>query len=229
MQGLNKRSKYPISVDCVIFGYAEKKLNVALIERKKAPFKGAWAIPGGFLIDDETVEEAAFRELEEETGIHDIYLEQFAVFSHPERDPRGRVITVAFFALIDSDTIHLIATEDAASAKWYPLDELPPLAFDHPEIYEKALQALKESILVKPLAFELLPKEFTLTMLQNLYEQIFEITLDKRNFRKKISGVDFIQETSKTTQNDKHRPAKLYRFNKKKYLKNKEITPYAFI
>ena len=229
MTSLKKRSQYPISVDCVIFGYAEKKLNVALIERKKAPFIGDWAIPGGFLIDDETVEEAAFRELQEETGLQDIYLEQFAVFSHPDRDPRGRVITIAFFALIASDKIILTATEDAKSAKWYPIDNLPPLAFDHPDIYKKALVSLKESVLIKPLAFELLPKEFTLTMLQNLYEQIFEVLLDKRNFRKKISTMNFIQETSKTTKNDKHRPAKLYRFNKKIYLKQKTVTPYTFI
>ncbi|MBS0628291.1 MAG: NUDIX hydrolase, partial [Verrucomicrobia bacterium] len=215
---MSNRSQYPISVDCVIFGYSEKKLNVALIERKKEPFKGDWAIPGGFLIEDETVEEAAFRELKEETGIHDIYLEEFGVFSHPSRDPRGRVITVAFFALIASDKITLTATEDAASAKWFPIDSIPSLAFDHSEIYAKALNALKEAALIKPLVFELLPKEFTLTMLQNLYAQIFDTTLDKRNLRKKILSLSFIQETSKVTQNEKHRPAKLYQFDRNKYV-----------
>ncbi|MDR3647041.1 MAG: NUDIX domain-containing protein [Candidatus Babeliales bacterium] len=217
---LKQRSQYFMTVDCVIFGYSQGQLMVALIERKNEPFKGKWAIPGGFVEGDETVDEAAARELQEETGLHDIYLEQFHVFSDPERDPRGRVITVAFFALINSDQIELVATEDALEAKWYPAYNIPDLAFDHNAIYEKALEELRLAVSIKPLVFELLPGKFTLTMLQNIYEQIFGFTIDKRNFRKKILKMDFIQETKYLTKGDQQRPAKLYQFNKKRFIKN---------
>jgi len=215
-----ERTHYPVSIDCVIFGYDNTQLQVALIERKKPPFVGHWALPGGFLVDDETVEQAALRELQEETGLHDIYLEQFHVFSKPDRDPRGHVITVGFFALIASDKIELVATEDAAQAQWFPAYKLPKLAFDHDEIYAKALEALRSAITIKPLIFKLLPKEFTLSMLQNIYEEITGEIIDKRNFRKKLLKEDFIQETNKTTEGEKHRPARLYKFNKNRYLKH---------
>lgn len=219
MSFLQQRTVYALSVDCVIFGYKDEVLHVALIERKKQPFKGDWALPGGFVEGDETVEQAALRELQEETGIHDIYLEQFHVFSKPDRDPRGRVITVAFFALINSEHTDLSATEDAAQAQWYPAYDIPQLAFDHEIIYEKAVDALRIAATIKPIVFELLPKNFTLTQLQRLHEQIFGEELDKRNFRKKIEKLTYIQETKQTTQGNKHRPAKLYQFNKKRYLK----------
>lgn len=223
MTKLQQRTQYPLTVDCIIFGYDNDQLKVALIERKKPPFVGQWALPGGFLTDQETVEEAAQRELHEETGLHDIYLEQFHVFSDPKRDPRGHVITVAFFALINSEKIELVATEDAARAQWFPAYKLPKLAFDHDAIYEKALHALRIAITIKPLIFELLPKHFTLTMLQNLYEQIVGYVIDKRNFRKKILNEGFVQETKKITKGGQHRPAKLYTFNKKRYHKNNTI------
>lgn len=217
--GLSQRSQYSISVDCVVFGYDKSKLKVALIERKKPPFVGKWAIPGGFMSGDETVEEAAFRELQEETGIHDIYLEQFHVFSNPKRDPRGRVITVAFFALINAEQCELVATEDAARAKWWSVSNLPPLAFDHDEIYSMALDRLRSALKSRPLAFELLPKKFTLSQLQELHEQVFGMSLDKRNFRKKIHKMDFIHPTGSSTTGERHRPAMLYTFNRKRYLK----------
>lgn len=222
MTMLSNRTHYPLTVDCVIFGYDGIELKVALIERKKPPFAGNWALPGGFLIGNETVEQAAYRELQEETGIHDVYLEQFHVFSKPDRDPRGHVITIAFFALIASDKIELVATEDAASAQWFSAYKLPKLAFDHDNIYTKALESLRIAITIKPLVFKLLPKYFTLTMLQNLHEQILGTLIDKRNFRKKILKDDFIQETKKTTQGAQHRPARLYKFNKVRYLKNQK-------
>lgn len=217
---IRDRYSYSLSVDCVIFGYNAGKLQVALIERKNVPFKGCWALPGGFVEGDETVEEAAFRELQEETGLRDIYLEQFHVFSEPDRDPRGRVITVAFFALIDSDQCELVASEDASKAVWWGVDELPVLSFDHESIFEKALDSLRVAIKIKPIAFELLPEKFTLTQLQQLYEEVFAVDIDKRNFRKKVSKMDFIQETGKMTKGAKHRPAMLYTFNKKKYAKH---------
>lgn len=217
MYQLKNRTHYPISVDSVIFGYTEGELKIALIERKNEPFAGMWAIPGGFMEGNETIEEAAFRELKEETGITDVYLEQFHVFNKPGRDPRGPTVTVALFALINSEHCHLIATTDAARAKWWPAYALPPLAFDHEEIYEKALEALRAALQTRPLAFELLPKEFTLTHLQDLYEQVFHITLDKRNFRKKVATMEFIRPSGNKTEGKRHRPALLYSFDTKRY------------
>jgi len=212
---LENRTLIPLSVDCVIFGYAAGKLQIALIKRKKPPFKGKWALPGGFLECNETVEEAAFRELKEETGIGDIYLEQFQVFSNPGRDPRGRVVTVAFFALIVSDRLEPVAKEDAEKAGWWALDKLPPLAFDHGAIFTKGLEALRAAVTLRPLLFELLPKKFTLTDFQTLYEQVFAIKIDKRNFRKKVLSMGLIQATKKTTEGAKHRPARLYQYKPK--------------
>ena len=214
---LKNRSTYALAIDCIIFGYAQGKLQVALIKRKNEPFKGSWALPGGFVEGDETVEQAAERELKEETGLHDIYLEQFRVFSQPDRDPRGRVISIGFFALINSEKVELVATQDAARAQWFLVDDLPSLAFDHQEIYRYALQTLRNAAKNRPIVFSLLPEQFTLTMLQNLYEQIFDMKFDKRNFRKQITGMNFIQETKKMTRGGQHRPAKLYRFHEKKY------------
>lgn len=219
MYELEGRTHYPISVDSVVFGYTEGELKVALIERKKTPFIGMWAIPGGFMEGSETVEETALRELKEETGIEGVYLEQFHVFNKPGRDPRGPTITIALFALINSDRCHLIASEDAAKAKWWPAYKLPPLAFDHDEIYMKALEALRNAMRTRPLAFELLPKQFTLTHLQDLYEQVFGISLDKRNFRKKVAKMNFIQVSGNKTEGARHRPALLYQFDPKHYAK----------
>lgn len=213
MNGLKTRSAYSLSVDCIIFGYSHGILKVALIERKNKPYMGAWAIPGGFVEGDETVEEAANRELKEETGILELYLEQFHVFSEPKRDPRGRVITVAFFALINSEQVELVATQDASRAEWWPAYALPPLAFDHQEIYQLALEKLRVAFTIKPLAFELLPTNFTLTELQQLYEQIFDTRLDKRNFRKKMVKSGFIMATGIKVEGHKHRPAMLYMYD----------------
>lgn len=217
MDALEKRDHYPISVDSVIFGYMEGKLKVALIKRKNPPFMGIWAIPGGFMEGNETVIETARRELWEETGIKDVYLEQFHVFNKPGRDPRGPTITIALFALINSHQCRLIASKDAEEAKWWPAYQIPPLAFDHNEIYAKALDALRIAMRTRPLAFELLPKKFTLTELQNLYEQVFGIILDKRNFRKKVAKMQFIQASGKKTDGARHRPAFLYHYDAHSY------------
>ncbi len=213
MNPLKDKSHYPITVDSVIFGYAEGKLYVALIERKIDPFKGMWAIPGGFMEDDETAEETALRELQEETGLENIFLEQFHVFSELGRDPRGRTITVAFFALINSDNYHLVASSDAAAAKWWPTYQIPPLAFQQEIIYSKALSALRLAMKTRPLAFELLPKEFTLTQLQQLYEQVYNIKIDTRNFRRKVGKMEFIRASGKKQEGEKHRPAMLYHYD----------------
>jgi ADP-ribose pyrophosphatase YjhB (NUDIX family) len=217
MYPLADRAHYPISVDSVIFGYREGELKVALIQRKKPPFEGMWAIPGGFMEGRETVEETALRELKEETGIGEVYLEQFHVFNKPGRDPRGPTVTIALFALVNADRFRLIATADAAKANWWPAYQLPPLAFDHDEIYAKALAALRIALRTGPLAFELLPKQFTLTQLQHLYEQVFDIVLDKRNFRKKVAKMDFIQPSGFKTEGGRQRPAQLYQYDPKRY------------
>lgn len=222
----SQRSKYSLSVDAVVFGYEKNELKVALIKRKNYPFKDQWAIPGGFVEGNETVEDAASRELEEETGLKDIYLEQFYVFSKPDRDPRGRIITVAFFALINSEDIKLVATQDASNAEWFSAYNMPNLAFDHNQIYQKALESLRISVNVKPIIFELLPKKFTLTELQKLYEQIFNIELEKRNFRRKILKTGFITETNAITRGAQHRPAKLYQFNQNLYLESQSKVIY---
>ncbi len=213
-----KRDRYPVTADSVVFGYADGELKVALIERKMDPFKGMWAIPGGFMEGDETAEETALRELKEETGLDEIFLEQFHVFSSHGRDPRGRTITVAFFALIDSDKVRLIASEDAAEAEWWSAYRIPKLAFGQSEIYTKALQALRNAMKTRPLAFELLPKAFTLTQLQKLYEQVFDVKIDKRNFRRKVAKMEFVCPTGKK-QGEKHRPAMLYRYDPALYKK----------
>lgn len=206
------RAKYALTTDCVIFGYSEGDLQVALIKRKNPPFAGAWALPGGFVEEDETVEECAYRELAEETNIKEVYLEQFHVYSALKRDPRGRVITVAFVALVARESATLVATEDAAEVVWWPAYKLPKLAFDHREIFEGALEHLRIMVEIKPVVFKLLPKKFTLTALQDLYEALFNERFDKRNFRKKILKLPYVVATGEYTEAGKHRPAQLYTF-----------------
>jgi len=208
-----KRDLYPITVDSVIFGYSNSELQVALVERNSDPFKGMWAIPGGFMEGQETAEETAQRELHEETGIQDVYLEQFHVFTSHGRDPRGRSITVAFFALINSDNHHLIASGDASKAKWWPAYKIPKLAFKQNEMFDLALQALRVAMKNKPLAFKLLSQEFTLTELQHLYEQVFNIKMDKRNFRRKVAKMGFIRSCGYKKEGLSHRPAELFKYD----------------
>lgn len=214
---MKDRFHYPITVDSVVFGYADGQLKVALIERERDPFKAMWAIPGGFMERDETAEETALRELHEETGLEDIYLEQFHTFTSHGRDPRGRTITIVYFALINSDKYQLVASADASRAKWWPAYNIPPLAFFQDEMYAKALEALRIAMKTRPLAFELLPKEFTLTQLQNLYEQVFNIKIDTRNFRRKVTKMAFICSSGKKQTGEKHRPALLYRYDPELY------------
>ena len=219
MDELEGRACYPISVDSVIFGLIERELKIALIKRKNPPFMEMWAVPGGCMEGDETIEETALRELKEETGIENVYLEQFHVFSKRGRDPRGPTLTIALFALIRSDQCKLVAREDASTAKWWPAYSLPLLAFDHDQICAKALNALRSALKTRPLAFELLPCAFTLYQLQDLYEQVFDVSMDKRNFRKKIQKMDFICASGKKTEGERHRPAMLYYYDAKRYMK----------
>lgn len=210
--------EYPrpaLTVDCVVFGAADDGLKLLLIERAVEPFKGRYALPGGFVDMDETTEEAARRELEEETGLKASFLEQLYTFSRVDRDPRERVVSVAYFALVRPSAV--VGGDDAASAQWVDADELPPLAFDHDEIVQVALERLRAKIRYQPIGFELLPPKFTLGQLQRLYEDILGRALDKRNFRKAILRMGVLDELDEVEEGVSHRPPRLYRFNKAAY------------
>ena len=189
--------KYPhpaVTTDSVIFGFDGTSMNILLIERGIDPYKGSWALPGGFLNLNETVEEGAKRELLEETNVKDVYLEQFHVFSTVDRDPRERVLTVAFFALVSKDDYEVIAGDDAARARWHEWNHLPPLAFDHAEIIAMAREKLQEKLRISPIAFKLLNREFKMDELQRIYEQIHEKKYDRRNFMRKMEASGFLQK-----------------------------------
>jgi 8-oxo-dGTP diphosphatase len=206
-----------LTVDCVIFGLDEGDLKVLLIQRDLEPFKGKWALPGGFVRLNETLDEAALRELQEETGVSNVYLEQLYTFGDIARDPRERVVTVSYYALAKLSDHRIKATTDARDAAWFSVSDMPGLAFDHEKIFETALARLKGKVRYQPIGFELLPQKFTLTQLQKMYEKILERELDKRNFRKKILSMDVLIETDEIEQDVAHRAARLYRFDEKKY------------
>ena len=188
-----------------------------LIQRGLAPFEGKWALPGGFVRVDETLEEAARRELEEETGLRKIFLEQLYTFSAVDRDPRERVVSVAYYALVNLSDHKVQAATDARDAAWFAVHDVPSLAFDHSEILQAALDRLRSKLRTQPIGFELLPKKFTLSQLQYLYEQVLERELDKRNFRKRVLAMDLLIETDEVEQDVAHRAARLYRFDEQKY------------
>jgi 8-oxo-dGTP diphosphatase len=206
-----------LAVDCVVFGLDESDLKVLLIQRRLQPFQHAWALPGGFVHVDETLDEAARRELAEEAGVTDVYLEQLYTFGGLDRDPRERVVTVAYFALAKLSDHRIRAATDAMGVGWFSLDELPKLAFDHALVVDTARDRLRGKVRYAPVGFELLPPRFSLTQLQRLYEIILGTDLDKRNFRKKILAMDLIVETDEVEQNVRHRAARLYRFDRRKY------------
>ena len=212
--------QYPraaLTVDCVVFGYDEGELKVLLIERALEPFKGKWALPGGFVRLEETLEEAARRELREETGVADVFLEQLYTFGAVERDPRERVVSVAYFALVKSTAHHPLGGTDAADARWFPAAELPALAFDHAGIVTAAVARLRAKLRYEPIGFELLPEKFTLGELQRLYETVLEEPLDKRNFRKKLLGMELLEALDEYQRDVSHRAAQYYRFNRTRY------------
>jgi 8-oxo-dGTP diphosphatase len=206
-----------VTVDCVVFGLDASDLKVMLIQRNLPPFCGTWALPGGFVRLEETLEEAARRELQEETGLEKVFLEQLYAFSAVDRDPRERVITIAWYALVRLSDHRVLAATDARNAAWFGLHDIPQLAFDHDEILQAAYTRLHNKVRYEPIGFELLPIKFTLTQLQTLYEIILDRPLDKRNFRKKILSFDFLQELDEVETDVAHRAARLYRFNRKRY------------
>ena len=202
-----------VTVDVIVFTLRRGRLQVLLVQRKHWPAAGTWAIPGGFVHMQESLEDAARRELAEETGVDDpdVYLEQLYTFGDPGRDPRTRVITVAYFALVSSDRLRLRAGSDAAAAEWFPAYDLPSLAFDHADILAYALRRLRYKLEYKAVAFQLLPETFTLTELQEAYQHILNEQLDKRNFRRKVLAAGILDETPHV-RGGVHRPAKLYCF-----------------
>ena len=212
--------EYPrpaLTVDCVVFGFDEGELKVLLIQRGLEPFKGQWALPGGFVRVEETVEEAARRELEEEAGLKNVFLEQLYTFGEVERDPRERVVSVAYYALVKLSDHRAKAATDAAEAEWFLISKVPKLAFDHEKILGTALERIKGKVRYEPIGFELLPETFTLSHLQHLYEAILGTNLDKRNFRKKVLSFGLLLPLKEKQLTGRHRPAQLFRFDTDKY------------
>lgn len=218
MEELKYAYKYPhpsVTTDCVIFGFDGVRLKVLLVERGVEPFKGRWAFPGGFMRIDETAEEGARRELKEETGLEGAFIEQLHAFTEVDRDPRERVVTIAFYALVKIAEVK--GGDDAARACWFALDEVPHLAFDHDQILRVAMGRLKEKIHFEPIGFELLPREFTMTELQNLYEAILEVKFDRRNFYKKMLNTGLLVQADQQAARSGTRIPIYYRFNAARY------------
>lgn len=214
---MTRYARFGVTVDCVVFGFDEGELKVLLVERGIPPFEGRWALPGGFVREGESLEEAARRELAEETGLTKVFIEQLYTFGEPARDPRGRIVSVSSFALVRRGAEKLVASADARNAAWFALSETPELAFDHRRILEVAHERLRGKVRWQPLGFELLPAKFTLPKLQHLYEAVLGVSLDKRNFRKKILKTSLLVPLAETEKGVAHRAARLYRFDVKRY------------
>lgn len=209
-----------VAVDAIVFGYSHNHLMVLLIRRKYGEQKGQWALPGGFVKDDEGLDTAVVRELQEEAGISVSFLEQLYTFGDQvDRDPRFRVISVAYFALVNPSRLVLKADTDADDAQWFPVQELPVLAFDHADIIRMAVARLQSKLKYQPIGFDLLPEQFLFSDLEQLYATILNQDIDRRNFRKKILSLGVVEETTQKVQQQSGRPAMLFRFNKRKYQK----------
>jgi 8-oxo-dGTP diphosphatase len=208
-----------VAVDAVVFGYTSKEgLSVLLIKRNIKPFKDSWALPGGLVGDDESLEDAIQRELKEETGVNINYLEQLYSFGKPGRDPRNRVISITYYGLVKPDAFELHADTDAADVAWFNIKKLPQLAFDHKEILKAAHERLKNKMLYQPVGFELLEEKFPFSELEKLYMAVLDRPIDRRNFKKKVVKFGFLEETTeKQALDGAGRPGNLFRFNEQKY------------
>jgi 8-oxo-dGTP diphosphatase len=223
MKQLKYHYEYPhpsVTTDCVIFGFDGTKLNVLLVERGVEPYKGRWAFPGGFMKMDETALQGAKRELKEETGLENAYIKQFHAFTDPNRDPRERVITIAYYALVRISEVK--GGDDAAKAEWFPISKVPSLAFDHDQILREATIALRQQIHFEPIGFELLPEKFTMTQLQHLYEAILSVKFDRRNFSNKMQKLGILTQLDETLPMPNRKEAFLYKFNPESYNEMKE-------
>jgi 8-oxo-dGTP diphosphatase len=212
-----ERADIQLTVDIAIFTVRDETLQVLLIQRAIPPFQGAWAIPGGFVNRGETLDAAARRELSEETGAEDVYLEQLYTFGDPRRDPRGRVVTVAYYALVPPDRLTVRPGSDAADARLFSVHELPDLAFDHAAILDRALARIRGKVGYSSVGFELLPEKFTLSELQRVFEQILGRSLDKRNFRRKVKLLDVLVALEEWERGEPNRPARLYSFSRERF------------
>ena len=212
-----------LSVDAVVFGYTSAEgLSVLLIKRTQEPFRGQWALPGGLVRDDESLEQAVERELHEETGVSINYLEQLYSFGQPERDPRNRVVSVAYYGLVKPDAFRPSASNEASEVAWFPVQSIPPLAFDHSTIVGVATRRLRSKMQYEPIGFELLDKKFPFSELEKLYAAVLDRPIDRRNFKKKIMKFGFLEETTEKQQlSGAGRPGNLYRFNEEKYFQLK--------
>lgn len=222
-------AKHAIAVDVVLLTIQDGTLKVLLVRRQQPPYRNTWALPGGLVDAEESVDDAALRELQEETNINNVYLEQLYTFGEPNRDPRGRIITVAYYALVNWQQFQLKARKRVSEASWFAVKRLPELAFDHRRIVDMALERLRNKINYTTVGFQLLPRQFTLTELQSSYEVILGQRLDKRNFRRKMLQLGILKETQAFKANGRQRPARLYTFTEPKVVKLQEkgiIVPF---
>jgi 8-oxo-dGTP diphosphatase len=225
----NGFAKHAVAVDVVLFTIQGGTLKVLLVRRQQPPYRGSWALPGGLVGGEESVDDAALRELQEETNIANVYLEQLYTFGEPDRDPRGRVLTVAYYAVVNWQQFQLKARQRVTEANWFPVRRLPELAFDHRRIIDYALERLRNKINYTTVGFQLLAKRFTLTELQKAYEVILARRLDKRNFRRKMLQLGILEGTREFKANGRQRPARLYTFTEPKVIKLQEkgiIVPF---
>jgi len=212
-----------VSVDAVVFGYDQQEgVSVLLIKRKNEPFKKMWALPGGLVLNNETLDKAVTRELKEEAGIDVHYLEQLYSFGSPDRDPRNYVVSVSYFGLVRPKDYKIMAQTDAEDVAWFNVKKLPKLAFDHKKIIDVAIKRLRDKITYEPIGFELLDKEFPFSDLEKLYQALLDHAIDRRNFKKKILSLGILEEMDETIQRKSGRPARLFKFNKKKYFELKD-------
>lgn len=216
------RQNIKVAVDAVVFGYKDKKLNVLLIRRNIAPYKDSWALPGGLVLEDENLEQAVERELKEETNVTVDYLEQLYSFGDLGRDPRNRVVSITYFALVKPEHHDIKADTDAKDVAWFDVQNLPELAFDHAKILKKAKKRLQNKLTYEPIGFDLLENKFLFSDLEKLYMTILEKEIDRRNFRKKILGFGILEELDEKVSEGRGRPANLFQFNKNQYFKLKE-------
>jgi 8-oxo-dGTP diphosphatase len=214
-----------LATDCAIFGFDGGELKLLLLKREKEPFENKWALPGGFVYMDETTEAAAKRILLEKAGVKDVFIEQLYTFSRIDRDPRERIVSVSYFALVNKSQFEVIAGRDTIQAAWHPISLLPELGFDHGEIVKMAIERLKGKLRYQPIGFELLDAKFTLSQLQLLYEAILQAPVDKRNFRKKIIGMGLLKQLDEKEQNVARKAAFYYSFDHKAY---QELTKKGF-
>ncbi len=216
------RQNIKVAVDAVVFGYKDKTLHVLLIKRDIEPFKDSWALPGGLVLENESLEDAVERELKEETNVTVDYLEQLYSFGKPGRDPRNRVVSITYFGLVKPEHHSIKADTDANDVAWFDINELPELAFDHATILDAAKKRLRNKLTYEPIGFDLLADKFLFSDLEKLYMTILDKQIDRRNFRKKILSFGILEELKEKISEGRGRPANLFKFNHKQYFKLKE-------